>query len=142
MFFLCFRSAWQSYCQWRRSKQHEKRNPFYITNEELQQIALSDTAIAVSELCRLITVAVGDESRGKLSAAKVAAWLVNKEFLKVITSADGKNKKMPTDAGRELGITVDHRTSVHGDYDVNLYDRQAQQFIVDNLTGILQEDFA
>lgn len=116
-----------------------KSSPFFITEEEIKSITVSDTAIAVSELCKLISNAVNNGSRGRLSATTVTGWLVSKGFLQVITTPDGKNKKIPTDIGSNLGIITERRTSLRGDYDVNLYNKQAQQFILDNLTAVLQE---
>lgn len=120
-------------------KKTRKRTPFFMTEEEKEKVQLSDTAIAVSELCRLISDAVSDDDRGKLSASKVNEWLITKGFLEVVTTSDGKNKKVPTDIGRDLGITTQHRSSFRGDYDVNIYNKQAQQFVLDNLTAVLKE---
>lgn len=121
-------------------KNGRKKAKFFITEEEFRSVQLSDAPIAISELCKLISAAVSDENRGKLQATKVTAWLVNKGFLSVVTSVDGKTRKVPSDFALELGITVEHRSGYHGDYDVNLYNKQAQQFILDNLTAMLQEE--
>lgn len=116
-----------------------KRVKFYITDKELERVQLSDTPIAISELCNLIYTSVCDEKRRKLQATKITAWLVDKGVLSIVTSAEGKNRKVPSPFAKELGITVAHRSSIRGEYDVNLYNKQAQQFILDNLTAILQE---
>ena len=39
-----------------------------------------------------------------------------------------------------MGITLEHRVSQYGkEYDVVVYDRSAQQFIVDNLPELLEK---
>lgn len=76
----------------------------------------------------------------KLPTTKVTGWLVSKGILEVFTTSDGKNRKRPTDIGISLGITTEHRSNFRVDYDVNLYNKQAQQFILDNLSAVLREE--
>ena len=51
---------------------------------------------------------------------------------------DKNNKKYPTPKGRILGITVGSNTDEKGNkYVVNLYNKKAQQYILDNLYNII-----
>ena len=51
---------------------------------------------------------------------------------------DKNNKKYPTLKGRILGITVGSNTDEKGNkYVVNLYNKKAQQYILDNLYNII-----
>ena len=59
-------------------------------------------------------------------------------MLEEISTANGKTVKRPTDAGRTLGIFTEEHNGQNGAYTVVLYDRNAQQFIVDNLDGIVE----
>lgn len=116
-----------------------KKNKFHITDSELQLVQLSATPIPVSEICNLISQAIADKNCAKLPATKITNWLVYKGFLHII-STSGKNHKYPTDMGTQIGISTEHRSGHRGDYDVNLYNQQAQQFLLDNLMAILHEE--
>ena len=49
----------------------------------------------------------------------------------------GSKNKRPTEAGWKLGIATQQRSGQNGDYTAVVYDRQAQQFILDNLDAII-----
>ena len=49
----------------------------------------------------------------------------------------GKLKKLPTATGIEIGITVEVRRSMRGEYTVVVYNRDAQQFIIDNIDSVI-----
>ena len=67
-------------------------------------------------------------------------WLEQKGFLIVETDEDGKNKWIPSDAGEEIGITFETRSTSYGKpYKVTLYDISAQHFIIDNFQSILND---
>ena len=48
-----------------------------------------------------------------------------------------RGKRVPSELGEQLGIFLEHRTGVHGEYDVVMYNREAQQFILDNLDSLI-----
>ena len=58
-------------------------------------------------------------------------------MLSLSTDSEGKTVKRPTAHGIEIGITTELRHSVGGDYIVVLYNRNAQQFIIDNIDSII-----
>ncbi|MGN0610851.1 MAG: hypothetical protein ACI4JI_03615 [Ruminiclostridium sp.] len=68
----------------------------------------------------------------------ITSWLINIGALVETEGPSGK-KKEPTEQGKELGIYVERRTGLRGDYDVVLYNQDAQQFIIDNLDAILAQ---
>ena len=72
-----------------------------------------------------------------LKYQSITGWLLNAGFLTARPDYDGKMKKYPTEAGNRIGIQIEHRIGMRGDYDVIVYSPQAQQFIVDNLDGII-----
>lgn len=53
-------------------------------------------------------------------------------------TADGTEKKRPSQQGLQIGISVEDRIGSNGPYQVVVYNRAAQQFIVDNLDGALE----
>ena len=53
--------------------------------------------------------------------------------------SEGKTTKTPTEIGANLGITTEQRTGQYGNYTVVLYNRDAQQFLVDHLPVIIEK---
>ena len=67
----------------------------------------------------------------------VTDWLITIGALFEETNSNGKTVKTPTEEGERLGISVEIRTGLHGDYRVVVYNRDAQQFIIDNIYTII-----
>ena len=72
-----------------------------------------------------------------LKLASVTTWLIEIGALEVITTADGKNTKLPTERGTELGILTEKRMGQRGEYTVVVYNIEAQRFIIDNIEAII-----
>ena len=68
----------------------------------------------------------------------VTNWLLEKGFLYKQDGPDGKPNRIPTEAGRRLGIYTEERQGQYGTFLAVFYMPQAQQFLLDNLPGILQ----
>ena len=73
----------------------------------------------------------------KLTTTVVMDWLVSIEVLRVEPTATGHSAKRPTAHGTTLGIGVDNRVGMNGPYSVVMYDRAAQEFLLDNLDAAL-----
>lgn len=80
-----------------------------------------------------------DESVYKeLSYTKITAWLKLTGYLNVVEDWDNKNKTIPSDKGRQLGIYTEERESMQGrKYEAVIYNKDAQEFIVKNMANIL-----
>ena len=74
----------------------------------------------------------------KLTAPMVTEWLVSIGVLFIEVNAEGKNVKRPSSQGISFGISVEARTSMNGPYSVVVYDRAAQQFLLDNMDAALE----
>ncbi len=96
--------------------------------------------ITVSEITkRLNDIANLDVCR-KLSYTSIVSRLVEIGMLEIRLSADGKNVKRPTQQGKELGISLVKRTGRTGDYVAVVYNREAQQFIIDNIEAFVPQE--
>ncbi len=115
----------------------KKKEAFSITFDEIGKFQFSDTPIPVSKIAELINSLVSNENMKKLTHKHITDWLISIEMLQIKTKSDGKSTKRPTIHGNELGITTEERTGMNGNYTVVLYNRQAQQFIVDNIDAII-----
>ena len=110
---------------------------FSLTREQLSKFECSNSPLSISQLTSLINLLNLDKSQTALKAADLASWLVSLGLREVI-EYNGKSYKLPTHAGKELGITVDRRQGEKGEYLIALYDENAQRFIIDNIHGLIK----
>jgi len=114
------------------------RNKFEITQEQKIHIPLSNTPVPVSVLCDNISSVVELAVYRRLSHNKVAEWLAEKGYLQNIS---GSKRKTLTDKSSMIGITREERISQQGKpYTANVYNKEAQQFIIDHLDEILTKE--
>ena len=59
-------------------------------------------------------------------------------LIKNILSYNGKNYKLPTQAGKEIGILVEYKNGMYGEYPLTLYTIDAQRFMIDNIRGLIK----
>ena len=112
------------------------KKAFSISAENIRKFEFSATPITISEMTkRLNSVADLDTCR-KLNYSAITSWLMEIGALESRNSADGKSAKRPTEQGKALGISTEKRMGVNGEYVVVLYNREAQQFIIDNLEAV------
>ena len=123
----------------RRVERKRRFMPVELSTDEQLHIPVVNAAIPVSELADNINSIVTSESMKRLKATGITTWLLDKDFLEIVTDSNGKNKKVPTQAGLQIGITTEIRHSKRnlGDYTVVLYSKEAQQFIADNICEII-----
>lgn len=114
-----------------------KKPAFTITRAQLDNFAFSDEPIPVSEITRRINALVADTGCKKLGTRAIPEWLVEAGFLSEVELPNNRTTKRPTEPGAIMGISLERRQGARGEYDVVLYDRGAQEFILDNLEGIL-----
>lgn len=118
------------------AKKVPKEN-FHISFDDIQKFRFSDTPIPISEIARRINELAENENMKQLTHKNITDWLISIEILQIETQADGKNAKRPTIRGNELGITTEVRTGLNRNYTVVLYNRAAQQFIIDNIDSVI-----
>ena len=115
----------------------KKKMQFEITEQQKAQIPMSYTPILISVICENISSVIDLTIYKTLSFNKVTGWLVEKGFLQEIVDRDKKRKTL-TDKSSLIGITQEEKISPYGtQYTVNLYNLEAQQFIIDHLDEIL-----
>ncbi len=113
------------------------QRPFFITAEEIKRVRLSDQPVPISAFVQAVNEAVGDLGRKNLAHSTVTKWLADQGYLRVVQDADRKTHKELTGKSAEIGISSEERTGQSGTYAAILYDRRAQQFILDNLLSIV-----
>ncbi|MBO5440133.1 MAG: hypothetical protein J6A53_05710 [Clostridia bacterium] len=116
----------------RKSKQS-----FRLTEEERAKISISKMPLSVSEISKYLNSLINLETTNKITANTINNWLLESGFLEISAQPNGKNRKIPTSYGRDIGIFTEERNSQYGKYIAVLYNEQAQQFIYDNIDAII-----
>lgn len=117
-----------------------KKQPFIITEEQRKRFEFSETPISVSEIARRFNAAVNTEGAVQMRYSGITFWLIESGLLSVDRREDGREVKLPTAAGMELGISQEVRSGVNGSYTVVVYNENAQRYIVDNIDAILEAE--
>lgn len=108
-----------------------------IYNFIKENISLSNDEITITMLLDNIKVLLAKKSGLKISAKKVTDYLLKQNYLEVET-IEGKNTRVPTIKGNEIGISTVLKVASNGEsYKQNYYNLTAQKFIVDNIGEIL-----
>ena len=113
-----------------------KLPPFLLLDEEKAQIVLSDEPIQISKLCDKINAQINAENIRKLQVTAFGKWLVDKGFLE-IEILNGKRHKKATAMGESIGIISEWRAYADREYYALTYNKDAQQFLLDNLDEII-----
>ena len=114
-----------------------RKENFNISFEDVQKFEFSISPIPVSEIATRINTLINTDTMKKISHKHLTNWRVAIAMLSVETRSDGKTSKRPTQSGGELGIITEIRTGTYGEYTVVLYNRNAQQFIIDNIDSVI-----
>ncbi len=104
---------------------------FNLSPEALSRINISERC-SISVFVREINKAIPDNMK-PLSVSYVTNWLVEIGYLDEVIKDDGHKTKLPTELGKNSGITTEHRIGSNGEYTAVIYDANAQRFILNNL---------
>ena len=119
-----------------------KKAPFSLTYERRNAFVFSHTPIPVSEIAKRLNDLASGENMKKISTTVITSWLLEAGVLAQTSSPTGRKSKHPTTIGTDLGLEVESRVGLNGEYQVVLYNEQAQHFILDNLDAIIEAENA
>lgn len=115
-----------------------KKEAFYVSDEDIKKFEYSEESISMSEIVKRINCLINTENMCSLRVTKVHDWLISIDVLFEEVIEDKKSKR-PTPLGKDIGITIEHRTNLQGiPYRINMYNRKAQEFIIDNFENLLE----
>lgn len=117
----------------------QKLQPFAVNSEQLSKVKISQEPIRVTQLVERIQAVVQNPQMKKLSTTAITNWLLEKGFLMKQMDAEGKSRRIPTQNGLMIGLMMQTRQGMHGEYQAVFYNADAQQFVLDNLPSILAE---
>ncbi len=124
----------------RRKREKTTKTPFSLTPEQLSLYRFEARPISMSEFAKKLYDLAEDSQMEKPTYKRITAWLLSVGILAEETDASGHIRKYPTEEGVQLGITRETRKGRQGDYEVVTYNREAQQFMLDNLEAILSDE--
>ena len=112
--------------------------PFSITAEQLARYNFPPYPVGVSEISKQLAALVDNPDMKAISAIQINNWLEAEGYLvKVLDSNTNKNRRLPTENGEALGITVTLKQGRDGQaYSAVEYNQNAQRFILSNLDEI------
>ena len=111
--------------------------PYALPCEERSRYTFGEWPLSASQIAQRLNKLVDLSTVLKLKTTSITKFLLQSGLLFEEEGSGGSKNKRPTEAGRKLGITTAQRTGLNGDYTAVVYDRQAQQFILDNLDAII-----
>ena len=111
--------------------------PFAVSLEQLEKFEYSSEPVAVSEIAKRIYAMADNENMERVSYRQINQWLLNIGMLYLHDFGGKKPVKRPTEEGNQIGITVETRMGRYGEYQVVLYNEDAQRFILDNLEAVV-----
>lgn len=114
-----------------------KKGPFFLSADVINQFVASEIPLSVSEITNCLNSLANLDVCTKLKNSDITNWLVEIGLLEIELTPEGKKTKKPTPQGTELGIGLDARVGMYGQYNIVLYNKEAQQFIVDNIETIV-----
>ncbi|MDR3263949.1 MAG: hypothetical protein LBT30_06540 [Clostridiales bacterium] len=105
---------------------------FALSDEQKARIKLSETPLPITNFVKEINEVINQEEYKKLSYNTVLDYLISEGYL-VVRQEFGGDIKCPTEKGVALGIIREKREYQNKTSYVNVYNVNAQRFIVDNL---------
>lgn len=127
----------------RPEKEPKKKRPekvdFLIQPEQLDSVPVTEAPANMAEMARRLNDAAGLE-RSDVTSKLLSSGLEALGFLEYQESGSGKRSRVPTQAGRDVGILRQRFVNAMGQsYQVNLLGAEAQRFLLDNLDAVLAE---
>lgn len=113
----------------------QQNNPFKDFNA--CDIETSEDAVTVSTIADRINCVLLESGYDKISGKRINDWLVSTNLMS-IAQLNGKNFKILTNSGIELGMVNENRTIRGENVTVNLFSRSAQKYIADNTLNIVK----
>ena len=117
---------------------YKKKNIYEnSTPEQIGEIfEYSNVPITATEIFNRIMAVGPQEGVKKLPKRNLTKWLLALGLIEEVVVNETRIKR-PTESGREIGILLEERWGQRGSYYVVLYNRDAQQFIIDNIEAML-----
>ncbi len=104
---------------------------FNLTPEDISRIEITDKS-TISVFVREINKVLPNNMK-PLPVPLLTNWLVRIGYLEEVPKGDGHMTRIPSNQGRSIGITVEQKSGINGEYTSVVYNANAQRFILNNL---------
>ena len=110
---------------------------FSITGVQLAKISPLPYPVRISEFIDLLYQAAGDPTSKRMRTTVITDWLLEQGLLQKFVNEEGKNQRVPTEAGNAIGIRAEYRNGQRGMYLSVSYTPEAQRFLLDHLPEMI-----
>ena len=111
--------------------------PYALSSENRKRYAFGELPLSASQIAQRLNELVDLTTMQKLKTTSITKFLLQAGLLFEEERPGGSKNKRPTESGWKLGISTTQRLGQNGEYTAVVYDRQAQQFILDNMDAII-----
>lgn len=115
-----------------------KKGEFVLTQKMLH-LSPSKRPLRISEFAEMLAAAADDPNAKRPKTTVITDWLISKGFMKKTMDPEGKPKRLPTEIGKQIGLSTGTRQGQYGEYLAVYYSQEAQQFLLDHLEEIFAE---
>ena len=112
--------------------------PFVIDRSRMGGIRLTQNPVSLTEFTGNIVACMGDPNMKRPNGKAITNWLTDRGLMELITDAEGKQRRLPTEAGLRAGLSTARRMGPSGEYTAVYYDANVQRLILDHLEEILR----
>lgn len=120
-------------------KKREKTKYSYLTREQLASFVPKEEKLSLTKVLGVLKECINDPCAKIPSTSAVSKVLVEMGMLKS-QQFYGRETKVATEQGKEIGIVSFKMVNFRGvEYLATLYNKEAQQFVVDNVIPVLLE---
>lgn len=122
----------------RRTTVEARKIPFFMLKEAKENFQyFEEYPVTISMLCNRLNECVMN-GMSKVRPMVITRGLTKLGYLEETSQEGEESFKVPTERGTMIGISSERRKNQYGnEYSVNLYDMQAQKFVVTNIEDIL-----
>ncbi len=120
-----------------KTVKNSEKVPFSLSLEKRSRYSFGERPVTVSVITQRLNELIDQNIMKRLTNTSITGFLLQAGLLFEESGPSGSRNKRPTDAGRSLGITTDRRMGQNGEYTAVIYNREAQQFILDNLDAVM-----
>lgn len=118
------------------SKRNIKKIKFNIDKKDLEKYQYYEEDVPISKIVKNINILKTNENMSNLKVSDILKWLISIDVL-IEKIDNGKKHKEPTELGKSMGIYLEHRFGNYGSYDILMYKKNMQEFIINNFECIL-----
>ena len=131
---MLLEEGWKPKTERKIKGQRRRLMPFYISREKASAYKLKDTPESANGIALELSALRDNPNMYRCSGWIIHKWLINQGYLQD-QEIESRRAGIPTEKGEKLGISL-ARSLDEGDPPYVVFDRNAQEFIIDNIEKI------